>query len=230
MKIGKSFSKAATMTLLGLSAYPALASVITYADDKTNFLSSTSATPIGALPSSGANGTAIGNVTFTSSNPIVFGNWSNEIGGFDLAISGAENFNMTIASSANSIAFDMHEPTTASGPPGCNAAVCVDSPFTIELFSGTTSLGTFQYNAPDDVSVNSGGPLGFFGVYSSISFNRVEVRDVNGNLDNEYFGNFLLGNTTIPVSAPSTLLLVLGGIAVLRFHNALSKTAIKRTR
>jgi hypothetical protein len=216
MNLKPIFSTLLSSALFSLMVGSSFANTLTYPNDKAGFLIATGATSIGPLPSNGSNGTIIGTATFTSANSIIFGDWSNEITGFDLAISGGENFNLSIAGGAYSVGFDLHEPTTAGSPPGCNAAVCVDSPFTIQIFFGSTSLGIFQYNAPDDNSTAIGGPLGFFGVHSSSRFDRVEIRDVNDNLDNEYFGNFMTGQTALPVNEPSKLLLFVVGLGAFR--------------
>jgi hypothetical protein len=104
----------ALVVLNTLAAAPARAVVLSYADDKTGFVAA-GATSIGALPSSGGSGTVVGPVTFTNGGggaAIAIGTWSNEITGFDLAISGPENFNLAIAGGTYGIGFDMHEPTT----------------------------------------------------------------------------------------------------------------------
>lgn len=200
--------------LAGAALAPAGAATTAYPDDRAGFLAATSASSIGALPASGGNGTVVGAVTFTggsSGSVVAFGDWSNELTGFDLAVSGAENFNMTIAGGAYAMGFDWHEPSTATAPPGCNVATCVNSSFTVEILAGNVSLGVFSYNAPDDPSTAAGGPLGFFGVSSDVLFDEVRVREVVANADNEYFGNFVIA--TVPaVPEPGTMLTLLAGL------------------
>jgi len=209
----------ALLVLNTLASVSARAAVLGFADDKAGFMAA-GGTSIGALPPSGRSGTVVGPITFTNGGggaSIVFGTWSNEIAGYDLAISGPENFNLAIAGGTYGIGFDMHEPTTPGVGVafGCNSQTCVDSPYTIEIFAGSTSLGSFAYNAPDDTSTAAGGPLGFFGVRSSQLFDRVQVRDLNGNIDNEYFGNFLTNATALPVPEPPAVALFALGLAVL---------------
>lgn len=199
------------------------AAVVSFADDMAGFVAATSAQSIGALPGSGGSGTVVGNVTFTDGPgaSLVFSALSNEIPGNDLGISGPENFNATISGGAFAFGFRLHEPTyrgTSSPVNGCNGA-CVDTTFSIEIFAGNTRLGTFNYNAPDDTSDSAGGPLGFFGLQSDIKFDRVQVRDVTGNIDNEFFGDFLIATDGGTVPEPGVLALLfapIGGLALSR--------------
>jgi hypothetical protein len=201
------------------------ATIILYADDRPGFLAATGATSIGPLPAAGGSGTTIGNVTFTNGAPpgsIVFGAWSNEISGNDLAVSGFENFNLSISGGGvYSLGFDFHEPleSPAAPPPGCNTqpVPCVDSPFLIEIFAGATSLGVFAYNAPNDTSTAMGGPLGFFGVHSDVLFDGVQVREQAppGTNDNEYFGNFLTGTEALVAAVPEPGTLALFGVSLI---------------
>ena len=144
----------------------------------------------GGRTSGGRPAPSVGIATFTASpgSSLVFGIWSEEISGYDLAVSGSENYNIavTLAGGVYSFGFDVHEPSyqgTAPAPLGCNAA-CFDTTFAIEVFSGVTSLGSFNYNAPNDPSGAVGGPLGFFGIHSSTAFDRIVVRDSTDTNDN----------------------------------------------
>lgn len=226
-RLGAATSRAVTGTLIlifSLAAGSAHAALISYADDRAGFLAATGATAI-ELPASGSgNGVTVGDVTFHNGTPlgsIAFNNYSNEIPGSDLGISGQENFSLTIAiaGDAYSIGFYIHEPTYfgtnsgSTGTWGCNAT-CVDTMFAITLLAGSNELGSFSYNAPNDSSVNPGGPLGFFGVSSDTPFTTVMVRDVTNTIDNEIFGGFLLGSAPLTsVPEPSTLALWSVGFA-----------------
>jgi hypothetical protein len=199
-------------TALGgaLVAPTTAATLDTYDNDRAGFLAATGATSIDALPSSGGGGTTVGPVTFgnAASSSVTFGDWSNEISGFDLAITGNENFNLLIGGGGvHAIGFDWHEPMNGSPAPGCHVPSCTDSSFTIEVLAGSTSLGVFAYNAPNDNSTAPGGPLGFWGLHSSVLFDQVRVRETVGGIENEYFGNFVAGVSPVPELATAASLL-----------------------
>jgi PEP-CTERM motif len=212
--------------LAGAWLAPAGATTQVYLGDRAGFLSATEASSIGDLPSSGGNGTQVGPITFSGASPasvVAMGTWSNEITGFDLAISGAENFNLTIARGTYALGFDWHEPSTSGAPPGCGVPTCANSAFTIEILAGGASLGVFSYDAPNDPSNAEGGPLGFFGVHSSVLFDEVRVREIVANADNEYFGNFVVSNVPA-VPEPSTWLTLLAGLAAVGVRSRRSKS------
>lgn len=213
MAVIRSISMTFVATSLVVAAGSAVAAITAYPDQRSDFVAASGAVSIGALPASGsANNRVVGIVTFSNgpSGTSVFGSYSNEISGYDLAISGVENFNMAISGGAIAIGFDLHEPSYATST-GCNAP-CVNSPFRITLFAGTTSLGNVVYDAPNDAGSAAGGPLGFIGLVSTIPFTRVEVRDTSNNIDNEFFGNFLVSQS-LPVPEPASAALLLAGLA-----------------
>lgn len=215
--------------LAALSAATGMASasaamVVSYADDPTAYAAATGASSIGTLLLASGNQT-VGDVSFTGNlaGSLIFSQvYTNE---FDreLAISGREDFVMTIANGgAYAIGFRIHEPTynrpfpTFSDNFGCNDS-CVDTTFSIELFSGSTSLGLYSYNAINDALATAGGPLGFFGVHTDTAFDRVVVRDVTADIDNEYFSDFTIGRSAIggQVPEPNALLLVFAALTAL---------------
>jgi hypothetical protein len=177
-------------------------------DDRTTFIGTTGATPIGAIPPSvPSGGFSLGGLTFSNHPPSSFNssvNWSTLISEpFDLAINGVESYNVTAAGPLFSFGFDFHEPSTST-PPGpvfpdtCNT-ICVDSTFTVTLLDGAVVVGAFPFNLPNDV-------LGFVGVLSTDAFDRIEIRETVGTSDNEFFGNFLIGRTPVPEPATCALL------------------------
>ena len=204
-----------------VSCHSAVAALVSYADDEGGFLSASGAASIGALPTGTGNGTVVGAVTFTNGpgSVIAFNNFSNELAGNDLGVSGVENFNAAIAGGAYAFGFKVHEPTYfginsgSTGTWGCNAP-CFDTTFRIELFDGSTSLGSFTYNAPDDASTAAGGPVGFFGVTSTIAFDRVQVRDLTNTIDNEIFGEFVIATSAPGTAVPEPASLALTGAAL----------------
>ncbi len=183
--------------------------------DRTSFELATGATLVGPIPQNGntAGILTFGNVPPSSVNTSV--NWSTLISeSFDLAINGVENVDVSSSVPVFSLGFDFHEPSIST-PPGpqfpdtCNAP-CVDSTFQITLFNGAIPVGSHLFNAPDDV-------LAFVGVWSSDAFNRVEIRELNNTIDNEFFGNFSAGTQAL-VPEPTTLLLLGVGLAALSFR------------
>lgn len=91
----------------------------------------------------------------------------------------------------------------------------VDSKWVIRLKNGTTSVGEVPWIFPKDVAT-------FFGVRSDVAFNKMEIREVVGTDDNEFYGQFYsAGAADAPISSPSavpepgTYALMLMGLAAL---------------
>jgi hypothetical protein len=197
--------------VLGMAASTE-AALITFAN-KASFLSATGATSAtGALPDAGAVGPGytVGSVSFTTLSgtlfigtgglfPGVVTDWSATIPGHDIAISGEESFRVDLAGPVYSLGFDFFEPILNQGS-GLRTDDCFwpcsDSPFMVTLFSGSTALGSFMYNAPD-------ATLAFYGVWTDFAFDRVEIIDTTHTIDDEFWGEFYTG--TNPVPEPGTL-------------------------
>lgn len=65
-----------------------------------------------------------------------------------------------------------------------------------------TSLGKvrlFNFNAPNNTA-------SFVGVWSDIAFNKVQIRETSGGIDNEYFGRFYTVQVAAPVPEPAKYL------------------------
>lgn len=189
--------------LVAMAPMSAIAGLIVY-DDRTDFQADSGAIGIGAIPQNvNPAGFVLGGLTFTQNAPSSLNtsrNWSTLISeDYDLAINGVEGFNVDSPGPLYAFGFDFHEPIVASpvSPDTCNAE-CFDSTFFVRLLSGGSLVGTFSFNAPD-------AQLWFVGVTSTSAFDRVEVREIVGNIDNEFFGNFLISRTPIP--EPGTLAL-----------------------
>jgi hypothetical protein len=196
--------------LVTLASAGANAAIVTY-DNRATFIAATGAAPIGAIPASGSSADfSLGGLMFSNHAPSSFNrsvNWSTLISeATDLAINGDEEFNINAPGPLFSFGFDFHEPSSsASGFPDVCNAPCVDSTFTITLRSGAVFVDSFTFNRPDDV-------LAFVGVASTIAFDRIEIREATGDIDNEFFGNFLIGRAAA-VPEPATVALL--GLALL---------------
>lgn len=188
----------------------AFSDIIVY-DDRADFVSDSGSVGIGAIPQNVDPASfVLGGLTFTQNAPSSLNtsiNWSTLISeDFDLAINGIEGFNVDSPGPLYAFGFDFHEPNVASpsSPDTCNAT-CFDSTFAVSLLSGGTLVGSFSFNAPD-------AQLWFVGVTSTIGFDRIEIRETVGNIDNEFFGNFLISRTPVPVPEPGTLALLSMGL------------------
>lgn len=164
---------------------------------------------IGAV---GAGGFDAGGLNFQTPAPrtILSGTggpsqWSTLIAGPEIAISGTEVLNV-YGSDLKSISFDIHEPTRNGSQTNftdtCNAT-CVQSTFRVSIFAGTTLLDFIDISPIDDA-------LTFVGLTSSVAFDRLQVMEIIGTADNEFFGNFTVSSFT-PVPLPASLPLALVG-------------------
>lgn len=194
------------VTTIGIHV-PANAAIVTFSD-KAAFLAATGATSAtGPLPDLGSTATVtVGSVTFSITPPssalfigagsptppcndVIGCDWTTLLPGPDIAISDIENLNADLAGPVFSLGFDFVEP---SDPAACYAT-CFDSTFTVILKNDAETVGTFLFNAPNDVAA-------FIGVWTDMPFNRVEIRDTTATIDDEYFGEFFTG--TNPAVVP----------------------------
>ena len=194
-------------------------------DDKTDFLSATGATEAANFDDR-VGGTynatydqynmgrsfAIGDLQFDSASlDFWIGDWTDLLGGDELAISGAEDMDVTVINLGGnvfSLGFEFVEPT--SGTVNVPPSQVVDSTFTVSLLSGATGVNSFTFNAPDDEAA-------FIGVWSTADqgFDSVEIRETIGGIDNEFFGEFYLGVEPVPLPGAVLLgILGLGAVGV----------------
>ena len=202
-------------------------------DDKTTFELASGAVSAGDIPQSSSGVEfSVGVLDFKNSPNETLNavrNWSTLIDEeYDLAIDGPENFDIETTASLFAFGFDFHEPsiTTPPGPSNpdtCNTPICIDSTFQIQVFNGAVLIGSEQFQRPDDT-------LTFVGLTTTESFNRIEIREIVGNSDNEFFGNFLIGTAVpAPGSAGIVLLACLIGIATRRGSVGLGSKLRKQT-
>jgi hypothetical protein len=192
---------------------PTHAALITFSDLST-FLATTGASAAAPIPNSGSvpNGTSVGDLTYSAGprpgEGLFFGTggpeqWSTLLGGNEIALNEFEDLNVDVATPVRAFGFEFHEPNDpADGFTDVCNAPCFDSTFEVTLLNGGSAIGSFQFNAPDATAA-------FVGVSSDIAFNRVEIREIQGGIDNEFYGQFY----TASVPEPGTLLLVGIGLA-----------------
>jgi hypothetical protein len=218
------FKHLACTVVIGLLPFAAEANLATFSN-QTTFLSATGATlATEALPDLPGvyNTVHLGSVTFTdvsgwkfwvgglsSSTP---NNWTTLLEGNEIAINSAENLDVTFDAPVYSAGFDFAEPGALSvSSPYANDASYpyADSIFTVTLKNNSTTVGTFTFNAPDEVA-------SFVGVWSDTAFNRMEIRETTGAIEDDYFGQFYTGNAA-PVPEPETYALMLAGLGMVGF-------------
>jgi hypothetical protein len=124
--------------------------------------------------------------------------WTSLISGNSTAISGSENLNATFSTPVYSAGFEFVEPSCTTniisctgdqlGDIGANAPV-FDSEFQVDLSLGLTPVGSFTFNATDDV-------LSFIGVKSTDPFDTMIITENEDSSDNEYFGEFFTSDVS----------------------------------
>ncbi len=228
----------ALAVLLAGSTGIAHAALVSYADDKAGFVAATSPTAVTlpldlTLDNTKSASSPVANLSFVSTTYVAgcstnpcgtqVDNWIRGRSDNFLAISGPEDFTLTLSKKVHAIAFDLVEPSfnTTGNVGDCNTS-CFDTEFSISFYDGTTLLGEFTYNAPDDDGTGLTARAGFFGVTSDVAFNKMVVFDKRRTSDNEYFGAFLLSANppaeqavplpgTLPLAATALALLAAAG-------------------
>jgi len=196
----------------------AQAGVVTFTDESA-FLAATGATAQPAIPDTGSQGTTatLGDLTLTTGpgatvlifGPFGFGGseWSTLIPGNDFAISDDESFNVDFAAPVASFGFQVHEPSATGTPPDTtNTGAFIDSVYDVTVRSGGRVIGTASFAPDNDV-------LTYFGVWGDTLFDRVEIVETTGGIENEYFGAFATGTTPVPLPAGLPLLAGALGLA-----------------
>ena len=129
------------------------------------------------------------------------GDASTRLPGAEISIDGHENLDLALAGPVHALGFDFVEP---QNDPLVNAPF-VDSTFTVTLFNGALAAGSFSFNAANDSAA-------FVGVWATQAFDRVQIRETTGGIENEFYGQFYTG-TLAPVPEPGTLALWAAGLA-----------------
>lgn len=209
-----------TLTFLSLFAAQSLAAVITYTDRSlfmgiTNSVSATG----GALPNRPLTPSDItrGTITFRhgpSTNNHGFINFNSLMPGREYAVSGPENFRMSLSSPVTAFGMDIVEPTCSSCGGGGVNATFVNSRFRFflqDIANGLGTLATVDFSPPNN-------RLLFFGFTSTQAFDRIVVREISGASENEFFNNFVSSETFgVPIAASWPFIMTgLVGFACLR--------------
>ncbi len=149
----------------------------------TGAQSATGALPIlGELPAGVDVQQTVGSVTFGISAPstrLAFDENLDSIEGAEIRISDIENLNATFSSPVYAFGFDFFEPTLQSE----ENQPFIDSTFTVNLKRGSLLVDSFDFNVSDDTP-------SFVGAWSQQAFDRVEIRESVGSVENELFGQF----------------------------------------
>jgi len=117
--------------------------------------------------------------------------WTPLIPGNQIAISDVENLNVDLVNPVYSLGFEIVE-MDIYNPNGISTGVSsIDSTFAVTLLNDGAFIDEFKFNAPDDVAA-------FVGVWGDSAFDRVEIREIDGDTKGEYFGQFYTGTTPVP--------------------------------
>lgn len=230
-RLGYSVAKQIFISVIFVSMLQEANAAVVVFDDKGDFLSSTGATSAtGPLPNLGlvSSPVNLGDLILTAGPPAtntVFvgasglssvSDWTTRLPGNDIAF-GFENLNLDLPSASFSFGFDFVEP---QNDPNVFAPF-VDSTFTVTLKDSGAFVDEFTFNAPNDTAA-------FVGVFSDIAFDRVEIRETIGAAENEFFGEFFVGNTAPTNSVPEPSSIIgLGGLTIFGFVTGLKRKLAK---
>jgi hypothetical protein len=166
----------------------------------------------------------IGSVTFSDVNGFGFwvgglesytpSDWTTLLPGHELAINSVENLNIAFDAPVFSAGFDFAEPgsqigATSPSSPYANDAQYpfYDSTFSVTLKLNGAVVGDFNFNAPNEAA-------SFVGVWTAAAFNQMEIREVSGDIEDDYFGQFYTGTVALPVPEPEPYALILCGVGL----------------
>ncbi|NQU19868.1 MAG: hypothetical protein HQ567_01190 [Candidatus Nealsonbacteria bacterium] len=184
-------------------------------NSRSDFLSQTGAVAVTNISTTGYSffdvgaGFTNGDLSFDlvngQSTRFIISDWTERLAGNDLAISGLESADINIGLSVgpmHSFGFDFVEPQFDKNV----AAAFVESTFSVTLMNDTTIVGSFTFERPND----SAQFVGVWATDPSEAFDRVEIRETVGGIENEFFGEFYAGTATEPVPAPTTVVSLIG--------------------
>jgi len=191
-----------TATLALASAGAAQADIIDYAGDPSAFIDATAADSLtGPLPDFGSasQGTTLtlGDATLTADDDLFVGSYYTSERN-SIAISGPENLDVAInVGESTSFGFWFFEPNSSTGrEDGCNAT-CIDSEFQITFYLGGSMVSFESFLPANDAWT-------FYGVTPGVIFDEVRFEELEGGIDNEFFGEMYVAR----VPEPGTLALL----------------------
>jgi CubicO group peptidase (beta-lactamase class C family) len=171
--------------------------------DKTEFLQATGATSsTGVLPDIGVATTprVLGSIIVTlasGATQLQVGGTSQQtdrIEGAEISVVGKMNLNLMPDEPIYAFGFHFVEP---EADPLGSGQTFVDSTFDITLKNGSTVVGRFQFNPPNDTNW-------FLGLSSTRQITNVELRETTGGNDWEFIGEIYTSTSPSTVTVPET--------------------------
>ena len=147
---------------------------------------------------------SLGTVTFTAIPPNTLHrgfDWTSVLSGNQFAVNGVEHLDLDLPASLFSFAIDFVEPSAGIS----------DSTFQMSLSSSGNAIGSVNLNATDDVAQ-------VLGVISDTAFDRIEIREIIGTNDDEFFGVVYGSTTNVPEPSTFTLYIVILFLLLMKRH------------
>ena len=230
--------------VLAAAAAPVHSATLETFDTRSSFIAATGATsatgallPLTPIFTKEPGDRKVGHVTFNAPGWGIYkfstllaavedgGSLAISQGASDSGNQNNDGINATFDGLVYSAGYSFHEPTKSALYDGCNGP-CVDSTWLIRLKNGSTTVGEVSSRKfPKDVAT-------FFGVRSDVAFNQIQIREIVGTDDNEFYGQFYsAGAADAPISSPSavpepeTYALMLAGLGLVSFMVRRGKSA-----
>ena len=113
--------------------------------------------------------------------------WTEFLAGNEYALDGDENFDIIFDAPQSAFAMDYLDPG-------------IVSTFTLTFFNGATDLGSTSF-----ITDPSGDTVRFIGFISSSNFNKVTVREDDGNSNSDEFFQFYKATSASAVPEPTSI-------------------------
>lgn len=192
------FMAGLTLTVVGLQT-PGITATLTTYSNRADFLEETNALKASPFPNLGYGLQQISHEDLTIKPVVNIRPWSEPTLVLQprsvfpdgaILVTGQEDLDIDIARPIDAFGFDFYEPSRQS---------YIDSVFQVTLLNMGQSIGSFEFSNPNDI-------VSFVGVSADKYFNRVEIREIHGNIDDEIFGGsfYLSKESPAPVPEPAT--------------------------